>query len=366
MRVLLLDEGFISGAVTGRGLARAGCSVDVLAATGGRGGCRVDGGSWRLAPRVGDPRLLDVIDAAVRSSAYDIVYPVTEPLQWLLWDASPSWSAPIFPAVEEASRPARRDKRLMSELVARHGVSIPRQMAADSDDAVRDAIDGLGVPLVIKGCMGRGGDATRICATTASALSEARRLRARGRPPFAQTFVTGVTQLAGGLFAGGRMLRYYGGAKTAQFPARTGPAAELTSVDDSALFDCVSRVAVAAGLTGLASIDAVRDGAGRVHFLELNARPWGSIEAAERAGLELFSGLVQLWQGRDVAPRFSFRSGARSPIFPLYLLSTPYWRAGLAPRALQRDWRRTAAMTRTRPTLGLHLLHRLLRVGMNW
>src|SRR4051812_10094259 len=99
MRVLLLDEGFISGAVTARGLARAGCAVDVLAATGGRGACRVDGGRWQLAPRVGDPRLLDEIDVRVRRSAYDVVYPVTEPLQWLLWDAAPSWSGSVFPAV---------------------------------------------------------------------------------------------------------------------------------------------------------------------------------------------------------------------------------------------------------------------------
>lgn len=366
MRVLLLDEGFISGAVTARGLARAGCTVDVVAATGGRGTCRVDAGSWHLAPRVGDPRLLDEIDTRVRGSAYDVVYPVTEPLQWLLWDADPSWRGSIFPAVDEPARPARRDKRLMSELAASHGVSIPRQMNADSDAAVRRAVEELGLPLVIKGCVGRGGDATRICGSAASALREARRLRARGRSPFAQAYVAGVTQLAGGLFVRGRMLRYYGGAKTVQFPARTGPAAELTSVDDPALFDCVSRVAAAADLTGLASIDTMRDRAGRVHFLELNARPWGSIEAAERAGAQLFEGLAQLWRGCEVTPRLTFRDGLCSPIFPLYLLSGPYWRAGLAPRALARDWRRTAAMTRHRPRLGLHLLHRLLHVGINW
>ena len=30
-------------------------------------------------------------------------------------------------------------------------------------------------------------------------------------------------------------------------------------------------------------MDFVRDAAGRYHFLELNPRPWGSIEAAARA-----------------------------------------------------------------------------------
>jgi hypothetical protein len=366
MRVLLLDEGFISGAVTARGLARAGCAVDVVAATGGRGTSRVDGGRWQLAARVGDPRLLDEIDAVARRSQYDVVYPVTEPLQWLVWDADVSWGASVFPRVDERLRPARRDKRVMSELVARHGVSIPRQMDADSDDAVRLAVRELGSPIVIKGSVGRGGDATRICASTASALTEARRLRERGRRPFAQAYVDGVTQLAGGLFAGGRMLRYYGGTKTVQSPRRTGPAAELLSVDDPALFDCASRVAAAAELTGLASIDAIRDHAGRLHFLELNARPWGSIEAAEGAGVELFDGLARLWRGCEAPSSLTFRDGARCPIFPLYLLSTPYWRAGHAPRALRRDWRRMISMARDRPMLAAHLLHRLIRVGLNW
>jgi hypothetical protein len=366
MRVLLLDEGFISGAVTARGLARAGCVVDVLAATGGRGSCRAGTGIWRLAPRVGDPRLLGVIDAAVRRSAYDVVYPLTEPLQWLLWDAHPSWIASVFPQVAERLRPARRDKRLMSELVARQGVPIPRQMDAGSDDAVRLAVRELGLPIVIKGRVGRGGDATRICASAASALTEARRLRRRGRGPFAQAYVEGVTHLAGGLFIEGRMVRYYAGAKTAQFPARTGPAAELTSAHDPAVAECATRVFAAAEVTGLASIDLVRDHRGGVHFLELNARPWGSIEVAERSGAALFESLVRLWQGCEVTPRLAFRDGARCPIFPLYLLSVPYWRAGHAPRALRHDWGRAVATARGEPLLALHLLHRMARVGLNW
>lgn len=366
MRVLLLDEGFISGAVTARGLARAGCTVDVLAATGGRGTCRVDGGRWQLGARVGDPRLLDQIEVRVRRSTYDVVYPITEPLQQLLWDAAPSWDGRVFPMVDEHARPARRDKQSMSELVSRHGVPVPRQMAADSDAAVQAAIRELGLPLVIKGCVGRGGDATRICASAVSALTQARRLRERGRRPFAQAYVEGLTLLAGGLFSDGRVLRYYGGAKTAQFPPRTGPAAELTSVDEPALFDCASRVAAAAALTGLASIDVVRDREGGIHFLELNPRPWGSIEAAERAGVELFDGLVRLWRGNDVAPRLAPPDDARCPIFPLYLLSLPYWRTGHAGRALRRDRGRVVSLVRDRPGLAAHLLHRALRVGVNW
>src|SRR5881394_2298683 len=133
MRVLLLDEGFISGTVTARGLRRAGCAVDVVAATGGRGQCAVGDDVWRLAPRVDDPQLMTVLHAMVRRHPYDVIYPITEPLQWLLWKVKPEWSDRVFPYVEDHLRAARRDKYEMSEVVSRTGVSIPRQVRADSD-----------------------------------------------------------------------------------------------------------------------------------------------------------------------------------------------------------------------------------------
>src|SRR4051812_47323645 len=122
MRVLLLDEGFISGTVTARGLRRAGCAVDVVAATGGRGQCAVGDDVWRLAPRVDDARLISVLDAMVRQHPYDVIYPITEPLQWLLWNVTPWWSSRVFPYVDDRLRAARLDKRRMSELVSRAGV----------------------------------------------------------------------------------------------------------------------------------------------------------------------------------------------------------------------------------------------------
>ena len=366
MRVLLLDEGFISGAVTARGLARAGCHVDVIAATGGRGDCTTAGGTWMLAPRVGDPRLLDIVDATARTTTYDVIYPVTEPLQWLLSDASSTWAAAIFPRVAERDRPARRDKRLLSARVAAAGVTIPREMPAGTDEEVRRAVNALGLPLVIKGVRGRGGNATIVCEALADACAAARQLRKRGTCPFAQAFIHGTTYLAGGLFDRGRTLRFFSGEKTVQFPLRVGPAAVLTSVDDPALALSASRVAAATRLTGLASMDFVRDAHGQYYFLELNPRPWGSIQAAASAGIDLFVDLVRLWRSELPMPSPDAVPGVRTPIFPLYLLSAHAWRSGAAARALLPDAQRALALARVEPALAAHLVHRLTRVAVNW
>ncbi|HKH91901.1 MAG TPA: ATP-grasp domain-containing protein [Gemmatimonadaceae bacterium] len=366
MRVLLLDEGFISGAVTARGLARAGCHVDVIAATGGRGACSTAHGTWTLAPRVGDPRLLVIVEEAASAAPYDVIYPVTEPLQWLLWSACPAWSAAVFPRIPEPDRRARRDKRLLSARVASAGVTIPQEKAAGTEDEVRHAAGALGLPIVIKGVRGRGGNATTVCETPGDAWVAARQLQERGVCPFAQAYIRGSTYLAGGLFDGGRMLRFFGGEKTVQFPARIGPAAVLTSVDDPALALAASRVAGATRLTGLASMDFVRDADGRYHFLELNPRPWGSIQAAACAGVDLFADLVRLWRSEMPMSSPDAIPGVCTPIFPLYLLSAQAWRTGAAALALLPDARRALSLARVEPALAAHLVHRLTRVAVNW
>ena len=58
--------------------------------------------------------------------------------------------------------------------------------------------------------------------------------------------------------------------------------------------------------------------------------------------------------------------GVQTAVFPLYLLATDYWRSGRASRALVSDARRALAMAREESTLAGHVIHRLLRVGLNW
>src|SRR3954464_14614723 len=77
MRVLILDEGFMSGAFTALGLARTGCQVDVIAAVGGRAECLTPDGRWSFGPLPAELNLSAPIDRA----SWDVVYAATEPLQ---------------------------------------------------------------------------------------------------------------------------------------------------------------------------------------------------------------------------------------------------------------------------------------------
>src|SRR3569833_870507 len=85
MRVLKLDEDFVSGAMTALGLHAAGCDVDVIAAVGGRASCRATNGTWRFASTVDTPELARQAEVAIQRERYDVIYPTTEPLQRWSW-----------------------------------------------------------------------------------------------------------------------------------------------------------------------------------------------------------------------------------------------------------------------------------------
>jgi hypothetical protein len=339
MRVLVLDEGFVSGTLTALGLRRAGCTVHVLGAVGGSHRVESRGSTWELAPRVGNPALLPLIRE--RTRGFDAVYPVTEPLQELV-------------------NGVRHSKRRTSAAMRDAGLLVPDE--ADLSDP-----GAFGFPVVIKGDTGRGGCDTFVVnevQTPRFARGDMGVISSAARDPhfFLQRFIDGHTYLVGGVFDRGRALRFYMARKTVQFPAVTGPAAELLSIEEPALRSAALRAFEVSGVTGIASADFIRDRDGRFWFLELNPRPWGSMAAAADAGVDLLAPLASLWRGEPVTPDLRFTSGIRTATLPLCALSPRMWSTGRAPLALARSIPAFAAFMWNEPRLARHLIERLARM----
>ena len=87
-RILLLDEGFMSGALAAVGLRDAGCDLEIHAAVGGDATVETPGLRWRFAPEPDAPELERWIADVVDQRAIDVVYPVTEPLQARCWSTA--------------------------------------------------------------------------------------------------------------------------------------------------------------------------------------------------------------------------------------------------------------------------------------
>jgi len=346
--------------MTAFGLHAAGCEVDVIAAVGGQASCRATNGTWWFAPTVDAPELTHEAEVAIERERYDVIYPTTEPLQ--RWPRRHDWPQLVLPTDDPALPSYFADKREMSRLARDAGVAISVQVDRANESNIDEAIRCFGLPIVIKGAVGRGGRTTFVAASAAQARDAIRRIERRGAEPFIQRYIPGSTFLVGGVFHQGLPLRLYAGEKRVQFPSRTGPAAVLVSTDDRELLHSATRVFRAARINGMASADFIRDGAGRFHFLELNPRPWGSIAAARDAGVDLFSPFVALRQGRVPPSDLELRPGVRSAIFPLAAMSRAAWTSGDAWRSLRKAvW--TAA---EQPRLARHLVRRAVRVARNW
>jgi hypothetical protein len=365
LHLLLLDEGFMSGAYTAIGLRDAGCRITIIAGTGGHGhydGRNID---WSLAPAINSREYLCAIDGLVRRSTYDYVLPLTEPIQALLWDAAPSWSDRIFPPTAKWQRELLRDKRRLAEFAATRGIAVPEHRALPCDDALDTAIASLGKPLVVKGSTGRGGSTTHIVHSLPAAREAMARVRRTGAACFAQRYVAPPTYLAGGIFVAGCPLRLYAGIKVAQHPRLTGPATMMRSLRDERLLNAATTAMRALEWTGIASIDFVRDAAGRYLLLEVNPRPWGSIAAASAAGVDFFAPLAAVLRGEQPVPELGYRAGVECGVFPLALLAAQSWRSPRALRGALRGFRSDRGIWRPWRQ-ARHLVHRLARVAHNW
>jgi hypothetical protein len=363
LHLLLLDEGFMSGALSAVGLRDAGCHVTLVAGVGGRGQYDARRLVWRLAPGIRRREYLEAVNALVRQETFDHVLPLTEPIQSLLWAQAPPWSDRIFPPTTPWQRSLIEDKWRLSALAESLGLVIPTQLRLRSPTDINDAVDRLGLPMVVKGVAGRGGVNTIIVSSLSGARHAVARLDRRCVPCFAQRFIAGPTYLVGGLFDAGRALRLYAGEKLVQHPRRTGPAAVIRSVHDEHLLSAARHLTETLAWTGIASLDFVRDREGRYHFLELNPRPWGSIGAAELAGVDLWSPLAALLRDEEIAPKLDYRAGVGHGVLPLALLSAPGWLSGSTWLALVR----AVADGGGHPTgQTLHVAHRLTRMAIRW
>jgi hypothetical protein len=364
--VLLLDEGFMSGAFTAVGLRDAGCRVTIAAGVGGRGGYDARDLSWSLAPPPESSAYVPFVDALVRRNAFDSIVPLTEPIQSLLWRAAPSWSDRIEPSVLPWQRALLADKRCMSELAGDRGVDVPRHVSLNDVTTIPMAVESLGLPMIVKGVVGRGGAATRIVGSVSEAGQAVASLRTRGVDCFAQEFVSGPTFLVGGVFCRGESVRIYAGEKLTQHPPRVGPAAIIRSVHDEQLLMAARSVVGALQWHGIASLDFIRDREGRYQFLELNPRPWGSIIAAEMAGVDLWSPLAELLGDGEPAASLAYAADVDCAVLPLALLSPENWRS---PATLARLVGTSSGFHRrvwVPAGQGMHLIHRLARMTRRW
>ena len=318
-RILFLDEDHPHTLHMAGALIRHGYQVDILSAVAHprrpyhRGSLRV-----MTAPPAYDPHYLEAVDAVVERGSYQHIIPMSDAALECAYFSGRPWTGRVFPRVVRARLELLLDKRRTCEFATAHGVFTPAMRDLDRADSLARAVQDFGFPVVVKGVAGEGSGVNvsivHSFAEAEEAISATR--RRTKQQPYLQQFVDGPPYLAGGLFANGTPLRLFAAEITQQSPDKTGPAVRLRSCNDGELMESFRALMKAVEWTGFAQADYVRDERGRFAFLEVNPRPWGSIAAAARVGVDFFTPLVQLFHGETPEPCLGFPPGRDIALFP--------------------------------------------------
>jgi hypothetical protein len=287
------------------------------------------------APPANAGPYLDAVDTIVELGSYQHIIPMSDATLRCAYLEDRAWIPRVFPRVAPDRLELLLDTRRTCEFAAGHGVLTPAIRDLDGADGLARAARDFGFPLVVKGVTGEGsGVNVSIVQSFAEAAEAIRATRGRThQEPYLQQYVQGTPYLVGGLFANGVPLRLFAAQITQQSPDKTGPAVRLRSSDDAELMESFCVLIKAVEWTGFAQGDYVRDQWGRFAFLEVNPRPWGSIAAAARVGIDFFTPLVQLFHGETPEARLGFPSGRDIALFPQRI------RAHLrSPRPFVRRW----------------------------
>ena len=318
-RILFLDEEQPHTLHMAGALIRHGYQADILSAVPhlrppwDRGRLRV-----MTAPLPDHQQYLDTVDTVVARGSYRHIIPMSDATLRCAYLEDRAWTPCVFPPVARDRLELLLDKRRTCEFAEARGVLTPAIRSLDGVDALSRTARDFGFPLVVKGVSGgEGGVNVAIVHSFAEAEDAISAIRGRTkRDPYLQRYVQGTPYVVGGLFAAGMPLRLFAAQVTQQSPEQTGPAVRLRSSADAELLESFCAVMKAVEWTGFAQADYVRDERGRFAFLEVNPRPWGSIAAAARVGVDFFTPLVQLFRGDTPEARLGFPAGRDIALFP--------------------------------------------------
>jgi biotin carboxylase len=313
-QVLIVDRRAVIGAEVCRTLAAQGCETDIFAGAGSPG-FRSRFCTRRLvSPPFDDAQAYrDALGAAVGAKAYDAIHVCHEEAlaRLLPLPESEDWRGLLVPP--EASLKIALSKNAALSLAARAGVATPRTTIPEREGDLASIAREFGWPVVVKGDTGESGENVRIVWREDHLAEQYREVMARAagsaNRPALQEFIRGPAYSIGGLFRNGQPLRVVAHRKLIRYPYPWGGMSVKGMTEECPkLLREAFKVFESLEYTGLGHVEFIRDECdGRFKFLEINPRLWGTIGAAQLAGVDLFTPYRQLVRGIPVEPDLRYR-----------------------------------------------------------
>ena len=236
------------------------------------------------------------------------------------------------------TRVAWFDKLLVSETLRQKGLAAPDTLRADQTTPI-EAIEKLGLPLVVKARIGLSGLGVRIVAGADGAAAAVAEF-GPGDQVFYERHIDGenlvYAAVAGpGVIVQAATLKMHREGQAATY---LGPSTEIEFIDDPAVTQLGQQIIEALGCQGFVGMDILRDRQGGVWLIDLNLRSWSSLLAARRAGLDFVAGYLYSIGVRSELPSIrTVHTSRRLPVFPI----------AAGSRAEGGDWRAVTQFLRT-------------------
>ncbi len=324
MRVLVTDGDARACLAIVRSLGRLGHAVHVCAPRlpSLAGSSRYCSGELRQAGTEDGPSALSrSLLTAARSVGPDVVVGVTDATLTVLHQIEGELRPAALPAPDAERYLWGSDKVRLFEACVAAGIPVPRGVVVDGGclPARSDALL-LGAPLVVRPGLSWRRDGDRWIRGTVSYEADLDTLRVRlqrdaalGFPYLVQARVEGH---GCGLFVvaiDGRVEQVFAHRRIREKPPSGGVSTLCESVEaPDDLVEFARRWTEAGRWSGLAMLEFKRRAdTGQAYLLEVNARPWGSLELASSAGVDFPAQLLASWQRPPSAARRGYRAGVR-------------------------------------------------------
>ena len=236
----------------------------------------------------------------VSNGGHRILFPLDDKAVWLCGglQLEQSW---LLAGPQDGAAELALNKHLQFQAAREAGFDVPTAMLANTAEEIVQFSEAESFPVILKSAKpvptrdGRVVECPKwICASRAELDSAVEQWAGRA-PLLIQKFVSGVGEGVFGLatpdgirgWSGHRRLRMMN-------PQGSGSSACVSEELSEDLKEKTQRLIQNAGWHGLFMIELLRDRSGKLWFVELNGRPWGSMALARRQGLEYPAWQVRL------------------------------------------------------------------------
>jgi predicted ATP-grasp superfamily ATP-dependent carboligase len=219
----------------------------------------------------------------------------------------------------EAALAIAVDKGRTLALAAELGIGVPLTFPARDRSDLRQALDAVGLPAVIKpvtSWVHQGSTGTRLSCELVSSIEEAtkalERIQAAGGAVVVQQWLSGRRDAVTFMYANGQVMARFAQTSYRELPSVGGASVLCESIPLTPdIVTPAEQLVRAMDLEGCSMVEFRRDRLGRPVLMEVNPRMPGSVALAIAAGID-FPQMLRAWAlGLPVPAVHSYRSGVR-------------------------------------------------------